>query len=46
MQKYQESQKRRKERMEKIAFLRTRVVESKKLYDRKKIKQKMLKGDF
>lgn len=46
MQKYQESQKRREERMENIKFLRTRVVESKKLYDRKKIKQKMLKGDF
>ena len=46
MQKSQESQKRRKERMENITFLRTRVVESKKRYNRKKIKQEMNKGDF
>lgn len=46
MQKSQESQKRRKERMENITFLRTRVVESKKKYNRKKIKQEMNKGDF
>ena len=46
MQKSQESQKRRKERMENITFLRTRVVESKKKYTRKKIKQEMNKGDF
>ena len=46
MQKSQESQQRRKERMENITFLRTRVVESKKKYNRKKIKQEMNKGDF
>ncbi|MBO5711561.1 MAG: hypothetical protein J6R47_01870 [Acholeplasmatales bacterium] len=44
--KSQESQKRRKERMENITFLRTRVVESKKIYSRKKIKQELSKGDF
>lgn len=46
MQKFQESQQRRKQRMENITFLRTRVVENKKKYNRKKIKQEMNKGDF
>lgn len=46
MQKSQESQKRREERMQKITFLRTRIVESKKKYNRKKIKQQLAKGDF
>lgn len=46
MQKSQESQKRREERMQNIAFLRTRVVESKKKYNRKKLKQQFNKGDF
>ena len=44
--KSQESQKRRKERMNNITFLRTRVVESKKLYNRKRLKQALSKGDF
>ena len=46
MQKSQESQKRREERMQNIVYLRTRVVESKKKYNRKKIKQQITKGDF
>ena len=46
MQKSQESQKRREERMANIKFLRTRVVEDKKKYNRKKIKQQLNKGDF
>ena len=46
MQKSQESSKRRAERMEKITYLRTRVVESKKVYNRNKVKQKLIKGDF
>ena len=44
--KSQESQKRRKERMDNITFLRTRIVESKKIYNKKKIKQELSKGDF
>ena len=36
-----ESQARRKERVQNAAFLRTRVVESKKKYNRKKEKAQM-----
>lgn len=39
MQKIKESETRRKERIQNLGSLRTRVVESKKLYNRKKIKQ-------
>ena len=46
MQKSQESQTRRKERLQNITFLRTRVVENKKKYNRNKIKQQLNKGDF
>jgi hypothetical protein len=46
MQKSQESEKRRAERIQNIKSLRTRVVESKKLYNRKKLKQQINKGDF
>ena len=35
---YKESEKRRKARIENVQCLRTRIVESKKIYNRKKIK--------
>lgn len=38
MQKYQESEARRKARLEAAACLRTKIVESKKKYNRKKLK--------
>ena len=41
MQKYKESETRRKQRIENIKCLRTRVVESKKTYNRNKIKQEL-----
>ena len=41
MQSYKESEKRRKERIQNAQFLRTRVVESKKLYNRKKLKNRL-----
>ena len=41
MQKYKESETRRKQRIEHIKCLRTRVVESKKTYNRNKIKQEL-----
>ena len=35
---YKESEKRRAERIQNLGSLRTRVVKSKKIYDRKKLK--------
>lgn len=43
MQTYKESETRRKERIQAIGSLRTRVVESKKTYNRKKIKDSIRK---
>ncbi len=43
---YKESEKRRAERIQSLGSLRTRVVESKKKYNRKKLKQQLNKGDF
>ena len=45
MQQYQESEARRKARLEAAACLRTKIVESKKLYNRKRIKN-LLKKDL
>lgn len=45
MQNYKESETRRKERIANIKYLRTRVVESKKVYNRKKIKNQLRKED-
>ena len=44
MQGYKESETRRKERMQNIKYLRTRVVESKKIYNRKKAKDALRKN--
>lgn len=46
MNKSQESDARRKARLEKIKCLRTHVVESKKLYNRKKVKAAIHKGEL
>lgn len=43
MQTYKESEARRKERIANSQSLRTKVVESKKLYNRKKIKAEVRK---
>lgn len=44
MQSYKESETRRNERMQNIQRLRTQVVESKKLYNRKRDKDSMRKN--
>lgn len=44
MQSYEESEKRRKERIQNIKRLRTQVVESKKIYSRKRDKDSMRKN--
>ena len=43
MQPYKESELRRKERIQSLGCLRTRIVESKKTYNRNKIKDAMRK---
>lgn len=43
MQTYKESENRRKERIHSISSLRTRVIESKKSYNRNKIKDSIRK---
>ena len=44
MQIYKESKTRRKERIANISCLRTKVIESKKLYNRNKVKQNLRKN--
>lgn len=44
MQSYKESEARRNERMQNIKRLRTQVVESKKIYNRKRDKDSMRKN--
>lgn len=44
MQSYKESETRRNERMQNIKRLRTQIVESKKLYNRKRDKDSMRKN--
>lgn len=45
MQTYKESETRRKERIQSMGSLRTRVVESKKTYNRNKIKDSIRKSN-
>ena len=45
MQLYKESETRRNERIQNIKRLRTQVVESKKIYNRNKVKQNLRKNN-